>query len=330
MGITSARPPRDGYVLQTSNSVTGSSDAEVALKYNPGSVTMANLGEVRNFSFIREANYDGGSTHFTTEVPHNLMVGSKVKINNVTSTANPTGIANSEYNGTFTVSGISSMNTFSTTDILTNPGTFTNNTSARTTALPTFQKVSINKTFYVYDVEQIKEYKAGEQDGIYYLTIIDSSSTPSVSPFNDSDQFSFSQPVVNLYPQLDRDNPVSDANPSSSYALPDILGQVVIDDPKSSITKSANQRLNHSFHIGCGITDIVTMYDSTSGAGSTHTIFLDRDTDTIQLLSLQSHLLVVDMVTELELKKTCITLSLVSTPMVRTPRLESQLMPLVR
>ena len=87
MGITSARPPRDGYVIQTSNSVTGSSDAEVALKYNPGSVTMANLGEVRNFSFIREANYDGGSTHFTTEVPHNLMVGSKVKINNVTSTA---------------------------------------------------------------------------------------------------------------------------------------------------------------------------------------------------------------------------------------------------
>ena len=28
-GITSARPPRDGYVLQTSNSVTGSSDTEV-------------------------------------------------------------------------------------------------------------------------------------------------------------------------------------------------------------------------------------------------------------------------------------------------------------
>jgi len=277
VGITSARPPRDGYILQTSNSVTGSSDAEVALKYNPGSVTMANLGEIRNFSFIREANYDGGSTHFTTEVPHNLMIGSKVKINNVTSTANPTGIANSEYNGTFTVSGISSANTFSTTDIITNPGTFTNNTSARTTALPTFQKVRANKTFYVYDVEQIKEYKAGEQDGIYYLTIIDSSSTPSVAPFNDSDQFSFSQPVVNLYPQLDRDNPVSDANPSASYALPDILGQVVIDDPKSSITKSANQRLNHSFHIGCGITDIVTMYDSTSGAGSTHTIFMDRE-----------------------------------------------------
>ena len=60
------------------------------------------------------------------------------------------------------------------------------------------------------------------------------------------------------------------------HILPDILGQVVIDDPKSSITKSTNQRLNHSFHIGCGITDIVTMYDSTS-AGSTHTIFLDRD-----------------------------------------------------
>ena len=277
VGIASARPPRDSYILQTSNNVTGASDTEVALQFNPGTVTMSNVGEMRNFSFIRTGNHDSGNTFYTTELPHNLTVGSKVKINNVTSTNNPTGVGNSDYNGTFTVAGISSANTFFTQDIISNPGTFTNNTSTRTTALPTFQQVRANNTFYVYDVEQIKEYKAGEQDGIYYLTILDSSNKPSVAPFNGSNDFSFSQPIVNLYPQIDRDNPVSEAPTAKSYALPDQLGKVVIDDPKSSVTRKTLERVNRSFPIGIGITDIKTTYDSTAGAGSTHTIFLDRE-----------------------------------------------------
>ena len=277
VGIQSARAPRDSYVLQTSNDVTGTSDTEVALQFNPGTVTMSNVGEMRNFSFIRTANYDSTNTNYTTELPHNLTVGSKVKISNVTSTENTTGIANSAFNGTFTVAGISSANTFYTTDITTDPGDFTNNTSARTTSLPTFQRVRADSSFYVYDVEQIKEYKQGEQDGIYYLTVIDSSNKPSVAPFNGSDDFTFSQPVLNLYPQLDRDNPVSESPVAKSYALPDQLGKVVIDDPKSSITKTSLDRFNHSFQIGVGVTDIKTMYDSTAGAGSTHTVFLDRE-----------------------------------------------------
>ena len=95
-----------------------------------------------------------------------------------------------------------------------------------------------DSSFYVYDVEQIKEYKQGEQDGIYFLTVIDSSSNkPSVAPFNGSDNFTFSQPVLNLILNPDRDNPISEAPVAQSYALPDQLGKVVIDDPKSSITK---------------------------------------------------------------------------------------------
>ncbi len=277
VGIQSARPPRDGYILQSSSSVIGDNNTEVDLKYNPNSVTMSNVGEIRNFSFIRDANYDSTNTYYTTEIPHNLTVGSKIKINNVTSTNNPTGIANSDFNGTFTIAGISSANTFFTSDITTDPGTFTNNTSTRTTSLPTFQRVRSDSTFYVYDVEQIKEYKVGDQDGIYYLTIIDSSNKPSVAPFNGSDNFSYSQPIVNLYPQLDRDNPVSQSPGAKSYALPDQLGKVVVDDPKNSITKTSLDKFNHSFQVGVGITDIATLYDSTVSAGSTHTIFLDRE-----------------------------------------------------
>lgn len=272
VGVSSARPPRDGYILQSSNSVNGASDAEVALQFNPSSVTMTNVGEMRNFSFIRTANYDTTNTNYTTELPHKLTVGSKVKISNVTSTENATGVANSAFNGIFTVAGISSANTFYTTDIITDPGTFTNNTSIRTRSLPTFQQIRADNSFYVYDVEQIKEYSQGEQDGIYYLTVIDSANKPSVAPFNGSDNFTFSQPIVNLYPQVDRDNPVSESPVAQSYALPDKLGKVVIDNPKNSITKTSLDRLNHSFQIGVGITDI-----STVSGGSTHTVFLDRE-----------------------------------------------------
>ena len=272
VGIQSARPPRDGYVLQNSNDVSGSDDTEVALQFNPGSVTMSNLGQMRNFSFIRDAHWDAGTAYYTTELPHNLAIGGKIVVEKVTSTNNLTGIANSAFNGEFTVAGISSANTFYVTGSAADPGTFNNNTSVRTTALPTFKKLRANKTFYVYDVEQIKEYKNGEQDGIYYLTVIDSANTPVVSPFDDSERFGFSQPVINLYPQLDRDNPVSDPNAAQSYAHSDIVGKVSIDDSKNSITRKSLERLNHSFHVGCGITDIVS-----NSAGTEHTIFLDRD-----------------------------------------------------
>ena len=81
----SARPPRDGYILQKSNDVTGLNDTEVALPYNPGSVTMSNQFQMRNFSFLRDANWDNGTTYYTTELPHDLEIGSKVVIDNITS-----------------------------------------------------------------------------------------------------------------------------------------------------------------------------------------------------------------------------------------------------
>ena len=190
-GITSARAPRINYVLQESNNVTGASDTEVALEYNPSSVTMTNETEMRNFSFLRDAQWSGGTSYYTSERPHNLVEGSEVRIKNVQSSNNLTGIANSAFNGKFTVAGISSANTFFVTGPTVDPGTFSNNTSLRTTSLPTFQRTRTKDTFYVYDVQTLREYVSGEQDGIYYMTVVDSSNTPVVAPFNDKDQFSF-------------------------------------------------------------------------------------------------------------------------------------------
>jgi hypothetical protein len=145
--------------------------------------------------------------------------------------------ANSAFNNKFTVSGISSANTFFVSGPVADPGSFQNNTSLRTTSLPTFQRTQSKDTFFIYDVNTLREYVTGEQDGIYYLTVIDSSNTPVVSPFNDKEQFSFPSPIRDLYPQYDRDNPQFDPKGSKTYAKPTPLGEVVVDDPRNSITK---------------------------------------------------------------------------------------------
>ena len=271
-GITSARAPRINYVLQESNSVTGASDTEVALAYNSSLVTMTNETEMRNFSFLREANWSGGTSYFTSEKPHQLVVGSEVRIKNVQSSNNLTGVANSAFNGKFTVAGISSANTFYVTGPSVDPGTFSNNTSIRTTTLPTFQRSKSKNTFYVYDVDTLREYVSGEQDGIYYLTVVDSSNTPVVAPFNDKDQFSFPSPIRELYPQYDRDNPQYDPKPAKTYSKPTPLGDVATDDPRNSITKKAMDTAFFDFGVGVGITDIIS-----NPTGTAHTIFTNID-----------------------------------------------------
>ena len=271
-GITSAREPQKDYILQQSSDVTGASDTEVALQFNPNTVTMTNVTEMRNLSFIRAAEWTINTAKYTTELPHNLSVGSKVKVVNVTSANNTTAIGNSGFNGTFTVTGIASANQFTVTNDYDDPGAFSNDTSSRTTSLPTFQRISAANNFYVYDVQNIIPYETGVQDGVYYLTILDSTNTPAVSPFNDSAKFSFSSPVSELYPQNDRDNPSSDPKASRTYADANLLGRVVVDEHRNSTTKQAIEKVYSDFGIGVGITDIVS-----TAAGTAHTIYTSHD-----------------------------------------------------
>ena len=271
-GITSARIPTDSFVIQESGDVTGKTNTEVNLPFNPSSVSMSNVSEMRNFSFISKALWKGSSNaSYTTELPHNLSIGSSVKIENVTSSNFPVGTANSGFNGTFRVTGITSAREFTVEGLPENPGTFTNNVSQRTTSLPTFKRKTYNNNYYVYNVEQVRDYVAGEQDGVYYLTILNSSNQPAIAPFNTS-EYNYSQPVKNLYPQFDRDNPDSNPTASSTYALPNKLGQVVVSDSKKSVTKETLQKNNLDDGIGLGIVDIVS-----NSAGTSHTITFDRD-----------------------------------------------------
>jgi hypothetical protein len=265
----SARPPLDGYVLEESNNVIGAGTTEIQKYFDPtNSSTLSNSTELRNPRFIANASWSANTANIITELPHDLAVGSQVEVINVRSTNNTTGVANSAFNGTFTVTGISSTKHFSYS-LTSNPGSFTNDTSSRTSSLPAFRRKKYTGTYQIYRSQEIQKYIPGQQDGVYHLIITNASNSPTVAPFSD---LRFSQPIQNLYPQTNRDNPISDPAPAASFALPDPVGQVVINDSQKSITKESLGRGLIDFNVGFALTDI-----KSNVGGTTHTFYSKLD-----------------------------------------------------
>jgi len=83
------------------------------------------------------------------------------------------------------------------------------------------------RTYYIYSVETYQTFERGVTDGIYYLTLLNASVTPTTSNFDD---FAFSQQTVDLYPAFDRDNPIADPAASISIADNQTLGLVKTTD----------------------------------------------------------------------------------------------------
>ena len=267
-GIATARPPLDGYVIQESSSTIGLTDTEVAAPYSPTSATLSNENQLRNLRIIANSTWDGTYAYFNTEIPHDLSIGSQVDIYNVQSSSNTSGTYGSGYNRGYAVVGISSLKQF-TVGLTTDPGTFQSNTSSRTTSLPRFVKRKLKETISIYRSQEIAKYVPGVQDGVYHLLVVNSSNSPSASPFTNQ---RFSQPIQNFYPQINRDNPNSDPRAAVCYALPDPIGQVVVDDPQNSITKESLGKGLVDFGVGIGLTNIVS-----NSAGTAHTFYTKID-----------------------------------------------------
>ena len=269
---TLGRPPVDGFVLQESNNIDGASDSEVQRFLSFDSQTLANSTEFRNFKFIANGEWSSLDSKATirTELPHNLTKGSQVEITNIISGFNTTGKANSGYNGTFDVTDIVSRKEFKIS-IASNPGDFTTDTSLRTQNLPKLKKKKHEGTFVIYKSDEIQRYVQNEQDGVYHLTVINSSNSPNVAPFTN---LKLSQPLDNLYPEYDRDNPNSDPYAARCFAVADPIGKVVINDPEKSITKETVISALENHGVGFGITDIVS--DSPFD-GFRHTLLTDND-----------------------------------------------------
>jgi hypothetical protein len=260
-----ARPPIEGFIIQESNTSIGSTDGEIQTYFGSGSIT--NVNQQRNFRFISGATWDGSNASIDTELPHDLKIGSTVELNNIISSNNTTGAQNSGFNRRFSVTGISSAKNF-TVGLTTDPGTFNNDIDTRTTALPSFKRKRYSNTYYVYRLSETQKYISGEQDGVYYVNVLNASNSPTVAPFTDE---KFSQPVKELFPQTSRDNPVSDPESASCFATSNLIGLVETNDPRNSITKETVDKFNSDKAIGVGITDVFSV------TGTAHTIHTSYD-----------------------------------------------------
>jgi hypothetical protein len=261
-----ARDPVEGYVIQESSSTGPRANSDFTLS----SILSTDYAYNRNPRFISNCSNLSNIITAVAEIPHNLKVGDIVVVKNITDTNNIVATDNSGYNGTFTVTSIidDKSFTYSVVDnfgILHNPGTFTNNINLRTTSLPRFQKLDDQSNFYIYRNEIIKQYKYGVQDGIYHLYVLNAKNAVPV----EFTRYKYSQDIINLYPQLDRDN--LDENPSSttSFAKRFPVGDVSTNDQQKSITRETADQFLKDFGVGLGVSIVSTV-------GSATTLTFDR------------------------------------------------------
>ena len=270
--LVNGRDPTEGFVLQDSSFTNVTSDADFN-KLSPtanvsSTITSLDYEFNRNLRFISQASFDTGTNKVTirSDKPHNLKVGDQVIIKNIQSSTNSNGVEDKGYNGTFTITNIDNSKEFkySNTDTLGTVhtvGTFVNNTHTRSTLLPRFERNDAKTNLFVYRSEIITPYIQGVQDGIYHLYVLNADNT-LVDPSNQFDTDKFNQNIVNLYPELDRDN--FDDNPpeATTFAKRFPIGDVVTNDLKKSITRETTNKFLKTF-------DAADTIDSVTDNGTT-------------------------------------------------------------
>ena len=259
-GANTAKKPEKNYVLQESKSV------EVDDNF-------VNVISNRNPKVIADITSSTDVVTVTSALPHKLSVNDIVKIKNVRSSTNITGVGNSGFNGKFRVTGTPTSKTF-TFGNSTTTGTFTNTiadafagaNNLQLSDLPVFERNEYDTTYTVQEVETIQDYISNEQDGIYYLTCLIGNLSPTVSEFSD---LKFKQSLPNLYPTVDKDNPVSDPVQCVTAASNENLGKVILNNPLNSITKEATINYVRDNRVGFAVTG------ATSGNSGTTTLITD-------------------------------------------------------
>ena len=274
--FTNARPPQAGFVLQESKNVEIS---PISFDYNQSITDLTPPAYLRNEKIITNASVgalSGGkqTVTITTEKPHKFSVGDKVKIQKVKSTNNQSGVGiTSSYNGSYVIDSVPSSKTFTyeISGVKVNPGTFSNLINERDTNqerrdIPLVSREQYENDFYIYRVDTIKPHIPGRygQDGVYHLIVLSSNVSPSSDIGYNLSSKAFNQDVRNLYPQIDRDNFESDPLEVVSYADASVIGKVVTDDRRKSITREAINSFIKNTNVGFGITGVVA-----SGTGYT-------------------------------------------------------------
>jgi hypothetical protein len=256
-----AKSPDHGFIIQESATTGVRSDTDFTIS----SISELDYDYNRNPRFISTCSVASTTVTVISEQPHNLKTGDIVIIKNVTDSSS----SGTSYNGTYQVTVLDDMRfTYPTTDvdgIVHVPGTCTNNTSLRTTNLPRFERNDLKSNLYVYRNEVIADYIQGVQDGVYHIYALNASNIVS----NHFTSLNYSQNVVDLYPQSDRDNIDDSPYSAISFAKRSPLGEVVTNDLKKSITRETTDKLINALGIGL---DVTTVSNSSTSA----TITFDR------------------------------------------------------
>ena len=242
-----AKNPENGFIIQESSS-TGARDGD----FNLSTLTESDYDYNKNPRFIANCTRSSGTVTIISELAHNLQVGDSVIIKNVTDSTNTDGADNLGYNGTFTVASIVDDMTFTYITTLTPGTTFTNNTSVRTTTLPRFERNNLQSNLFVYRNEVISEYIKDVRDGVYHIYTLTANSVVPTEFTN----LKYTQNVVDLYPQLDRDNINDTPTSSKSFAKRSFIGEVVTNDLKKSITKESTDTLLTTLGIGLDVSSV--------------------------------------------------------------------------
>ena len=181
-----------------------------------------------------------------------MNVGDKVIVTNITCSVNTNGTDGKGFNGTFIVSQVDNEKTFrySRVDIFNVTHTLgtslTNDTHIRSTLLPKFTKNDNQHNLFIYRTEVIEPYIKDVQDGIYHLFLVNGSNS-LVDPSSEFTGLKYNQSVVNLYPELDRDNVNDNPQPTTSFAKRSPIGEVVSNDLKKSITRETTDKFLSGF-----------------------------------------------------------------------------------
>jgi hypothetical protein len=257
---SNSRDPVEGFIIQESSSTSARNN----LDFSATSIDTSDFKFNRNPRFISTCSTSSSTVTVISEIPHDLNAGDQIIVKNVTSTQNTTGTDNLGYNGTFVVGSITNAFefTYSTTDVdgvVHDTGVFTNDTSNRTIDLPRFERNDLQSNYIIYRSEVISPYIESEQDGIYYLYVLNASNSVPTEFTNNQ----YIQKVSDLYPQLDRDNVNDNPPPAKSFAKRSPLGDVSTNSLKNSLTRETVDKFLKDFGEGL---DISTVSNSASSA----------------------------------------------------------------
>ena len=251
-----SKNPETGFIIQESSTTGVRTDGDFT---QTSDLTRSDFDFNRNLRYINDASYDGGTTKVTVSVekPHNLSVNDKITIKNITSSDNPVGAANSGYNGTFTVSDIPSGMSFRYSPGKSLTTNVTNDFNVRTASLPRFERTDLKSNIYLYRSLILSEYIDSTQDGVYHGFPLNASNPlPTQEDGKGFSELEYSQNVVNLYPQLDRDNSNENPKASKTSSLAKPLGQVATNYPDRSLTKETIDKFIQKVGVGLTISSI--------------------------------------------------------------------------